>query len=43
MVSDCNAANSDEEHNATLHNIYLMFGDVMDSVMVEKVLRKDGD
>ncbi len=31
MVSDCNAADNDEEHNASLRAIYLTFGDVMDS------------
>src|SRR6185436_9341265 len=29
MVSDANAANSDEEHNASLVNFYVTFGDVM--------------
>jgi ureidoacrylate peracid hydrolase len=31
MVSDANAAGSDEEHNATLVNFYTTFGDVMDT------------
>jgi len=31
MVSDANAANSDEEHNASLVNFYTTFGDVMDT------------
>ena len=31
MVSDANAANSDEEHNASLVNFYVTFGDVMDT------------
>ncbi|MBM3608118.1 MAG: cysteine hydrolase [Alphaproteobacteria bacterium] len=40
MVSDCNAADNDEEHNATLRAIYLTFGDVMDSKMVTDILRR---
>ena len=31
MVSDGNAALSDEEHNASLINFYVTFGDVMDT------------
>lgn len=31
MVSDANAALTDEEHNASLTNFYTTFGDVMDS------------
>jgi ureidoacrylate peracid hydrolase len=31
MVSDANAAASDEEHNASLVNFYVTFGDVMDT------------
>lgn len=40
MVSDCNAADNDEEHNASLRAIYLTFGDVMDSQMVSEILRR---
>lgn len=40
MVSDCNAADNDEEHNASLRAIYLTFGDVMDSNMVVDILRR---
>jgi ureidoacrylate peracid hydrolase len=29
MVADCNAANSDAEHNASLANFWNIFGDVM--------------
>ncbi|MFT5450235.1 MAG: ureidoacrylate peracid hydrolase, partial [Gammaproteobacteria bacterium] len=29
MVTDANAANTDEEHNASLTNFYLTFGDIM--------------
>jgi ureidoacrylate peracid hydrolase len=29
MVSDANAASTDDEHNATLANILRIFGDVM--------------
>jgi len=31
MVSDANAARTDEEHNATLSTFYALFGDVMDT------------
>jgi ureidoacrylate peracid hydrolase len=31
MVSDANAANSNEEHNASLVNFYTTFGDVMET------------
>jgi ureidoacrylate peracid hydrolase len=34
MVSDANAASSDEEHNATLANILRIFGDVMPTAEV---------
>lgn len=40
MVSDCNAADNDEEHNASLRAIYLTFGDVMDSPMVIDLLQR---
>jgi ureidoacrylate peracid hydrolase len=40
MVSDCNAADCDEEHNASLRAIYLTFGDVMDSLQVAEILRR---
>jgi len=40
MVSDCNAADNDEEHNASLRAIYLTFGDVMDSGMVIDLLKR---
>ena len=40
MVSDCNAADNDEEHNASLRAIYLTFGDVMDSGMVIDILKR---
>jgi ureidoacrylate peracid hydrolase len=38
MVSDANAALTDEEHNATLVSIYSTFGDVMDTDMLIKAL-----
>ena len=38
MVSDANAANSPEEHQATLVSIYTTFGDVMDTDMVVGLL-----
>ncbi len=40
MVSDCNAADNDEEHNASLRAIYLTFGDVMDSAQVIDLLKR---
>ena len=40
MVSDANAADNDEEHNATLRSIYLTFGDVMDTDMVVDLLKR---
>ncbi len=39
MVSDCNAADNDDDHNGTLRAIYLTFGDVMDSDMAAEILR----
>ena len=29
MITDGNAANTDEDHNAALSNFYLTFGDIM--------------
>lgn len=40
MVSDGNAAENDEEHNATLRSIYLTFGDVMDTDMLVDILNR---
>src|SRR6188474_3227804 len=40
MVSDGNAADNDEEHNATLRSIYLTFGDVMDTPMLIDLLKR---
>lgn len=40
MVSDGNAAENDEEHNATLRSIYLTFGDVMDTDMLVDLLKR---
>jgi ureidoacrylate peracid hydrolase len=38
MVSDANAARSDDEHNATLAIFYAIFGDVMDtSYLIERL------
>jgi ureidoacrylate peracid hydrolase len=38
MVSDANAANSDEEHNASLVSFYVTFGDVMDTAyLIERL------
>ncbi len=40
MVSDGNAADNDEEHNASLRAIYLTFGDVMDSNLIIDLLKR---
>jgi ureidoacrylate peracid hydrolase len=34
MISDANAARSDEEHNATLGSFYAIFGDVLDTAFL---------
>jgi ureidoacrylate peracid hydrolase len=34
MVSDANAARTDEEHNATLGSFYAIFDDVMDTAFL---------
>ncbi|WP_198372610.1 isochorismatase family protein [Roseomonas rosulenta] len=39
MVADCNAANSDAEHNASLANFWNIFGDVMTADHVIERLR----
>jgi len=43
MVSDANAANSDEEHNASLVNFYVTFGDVMDTAYLIERLEANAD
>jgi ureidoacrylate peracid hydrolase len=40
MVSDGNAANSQEEHDASLAAFYNIFGDVMDTDMIIAELRR---
>ena len=40
MVSDGNAANSQEEHDASLAAFYNIFGDVMDTDMIIASLRR---
>jgi ureidoacrylate peracid hydrolase len=40
MVSDANAANSQEEHEASLTAFYNVFGDVMDTDMIIAALRR---
>jgi ureidoacrylate peracid hydrolase len=40
MVSDGNAANSQEEHDASLAAFYNVFGDVMDTDMVIASLKR---
>lgn len=39
FVSDGNAALTDEEHNATLGSIYVVYGDVMDTAEVLQTIR----
>ncbi|MCC6949723.1 MAG: cysteine hydrolase [Bradyrhizobiaceae bacterium] len=41
MVSDATATWTDAEHNATLSNIYSIFGDVMDTDFLISCLRKN--
>lgn len=41
MVTDGNAANSDEEHNASLINFYLTFGDIMSTDELIGCLRRN--
>ena len=41
MVSDGNAALSDEEHNASLINFYVTFGDVMDTDLLIGCLERN--
>ena len=40
MVSDGNAANTQEEHDASLSAFYNIFGDVMDTDMIVANLRR---
>ena len=40
MISDGNAANSQEEHDASLTAFYNVFGDVMDTDMIIANLRR---
>ncbi len=41
MVTDGNAANTDEEHNSALVNFYLTFGDIMDTDMLIGALARN--
>ena len=41
MVTDGNAANSDAEHNSSLINFYLTFGDIMSTDEVIGCLKKN--
>lgn len=41
MVTDANAANTDEEHNSSLVNFYLTFGDIMSSEMLVEALERN--
>ena len=39
MITDGNAANTDEDHNAALNNFYLTFGDIMSTDMLVSLLK----
>lgn len=41
MVTDGNAANTDEDHNAALNNFYLTFGDIMSTDFVIDCLKRN--
>jgi ureidoacrylate peracid hydrolase len=41
MITDGNAANTDEDHNAALNNFYLTFGDVMSTDFVIGCLKRN--
>jgi ureidoacrylate peracid hydrolase len=43
MVSDANAAHTDEEHNATLISFYLTFGDVMTTDFLIDCLKRNAE
>ena len=41
MITDGNAANTDEDHNAALNNFYLTFGDVMSTDFAIECLKRN--
>ena len=41
MITDGNAANTDEDHNAALSNFYLTFGDIMSTDFAIDCLRRN--
>jgi ureidoacrylate peracid hydrolase len=41
MITDGNAANTDEDHNAALNNFYLTFGDIMSTDFAVECLRRN--
>jgi ureidoacrylate peracid hydrolase len=41
MVTDANAAFTDEEHNAALMSFYLVFGDIMPTDMIISLLARN--
>jgi hypothetical protein len=41
MVTDANAALTDEEHNASLVNFYSTFGDIMSTAEIEACLERN--
>ena len=42
MVTDGNAANTDDDHNAALSNFYLTFGDIMSTEFAIACLKRNG-
>jgi ureidoacrylate peracid hydrolase len=41
MITDGNAANTDEDHNAALNNFYLTFGDIMSTDFAIDCLKRN--
>ena len=42
MITDGNAANTDEDHNAAINNFYLTFGDIMSTDFAIECLKRNG-
>jgi ureidoacrylate peracid hydrolase len=41
MITDGNAANTDDDHNAALSNFYLTFGDIMSTAFAMACLKRN--
>jgi ureidoacrylate peracid hydrolase len=41
MITDGNAANTDEDHNAAINNFYLTFGDIMSTDFAIDCLKRN--